>query len=268
MTRITDAFADEPALIPYITAGDPDLDATPGYVDALVAGGADIIELGLPFSEPIADGPTIQSAITRALDAGTTPDRFFAFVDDLDVPVPLVVMTYYNLIYQYGTHPVRDFVETAAAAGINGVIVPDLPAEESTTLRDACTDHGLDLIFIVAPTTTPARLERIMDRVSGFVYVQARLGTTGARTDVSAQTHDALHRLTPYDVPKAVGFGVSTGDHAEEIIRGGADGVVAGSVFVDLIADATDVHARLEAKAQELKAGVRRAHNPAEPEHQ
>jgi tryptophan synthase alpha chain len=259
MNSIRDAFeAADAALVPYITAGDPEPAATAAQVRALAAGGADVIELGLPFSEPIADGPTIQNAIQRALDAGMTPDRFFDLVVDLDVDVPLVCMTYFNLVYQYGDdRGVEPFVEAAAEAGLAGLIVPDLPVEESDALKSACDAHGLDLIFIVAPTTRGERLERVLERVSGFVYVQARLGTTGARADVSDQTHDSLARLAEADVPRAVGFGVSKGDHAREIVAAGAEGVVAGSVFVDIIAEeGADAADALEGKARELKEGA------------
>ncbi|MFC6717127.1 tryptophan synthase subunit alpha [Natrialbaceae archaeon GCM10025810] len=279
-----------PALITYVTAGDPSLEETKAYVEALDRGGADLIELGLPFSEPIAEGPTIQAAINRALEAGTTPEGFFEMVDDLETEAPLLVMTYYNMVLQYGTSveprsadsraveprdepDVRPFVERAAEAGLSGIIVPDLPAEEADPLRDACDDHGLDLIFIVAPTTAGERLETIMSQVSGFAYVQARLGTTGARGDVSSATHESLERLSAYDVPKAVGFGVSEGDHAAEIVEAGADGVIVGSALIDIIAEhgsagaATEFQniaesdtptADLEAKARELKRGALR----------
>ncbi|ELY98826.1 tryptophan synthase subunit alpha [Natrialba asiatica] len=277
-----------PALITYITAGDPSLEDTRAYVEALDRGGADLIELGLPFSEPTAEGPTIQAAINRALAAGTTPAQFFDLVDDLSTEAPLLVMTYYNMILQYGPSEaartskagaakpqnkpdVRPFVERAADAGLSGIIVPDLPAEEAGPLRDACDDRDIDLVFIVAPTTEGERLDRIMSQVSGFAYVQARLGTTGARADVSNATHDSLTRLAGYDVPKAVGFGVSEGDHAAEIVAAGADGVIVGSALVDIIADhgAGDAPAaaELEAKARELKRGARRGREEApEPE--
>ncbi|WP_440765989.1 tryptophan synthase subunit alpha [Natronorubrum sp. DTA7] len=246
-----------PALITYLTAGDPSLEDTKAYVEALDRGGSDLIELGLPFSEPIAEGPTIQAAINRALDAGTTPEGFFELVDDLETDAPLLVMTYYNMILQYGPEPdVRPFVERAAESGLSGIIVPDLPAEESGPLREACDEHGLDLVFIIAPTTEGERLDGIMSQVSGFAYVQARLGTTGARADVSSATHDSLARLSDYDVPKAVGFGVSEGDHAAEIIEAGADGVIVGSALIDIVASNDNPAADLEAKAEELKRGA------------
>jgi tryptophan synthase alpha chain len=265
-SRIAEAFADGPAFVPYLAAGDPDYESSLSYVEALERGGADVIELGLPFSEPIAEGPTIQGAVVRSLEGGMTPARFFEFVEDLDVDVPLVCMTYYNLIYQFGDEAgPRPFVERAAEVGIEGFVVPDLPAEEADPLREACNEFGLDLIFIVAPTTEGDRLERIMSQVSGYVYVQARLGVTGARADVSDQTETSLERLAGYDVPKAVGFGISTGEQAERIVAGGADGIIVGSALVDIVADgdergddAAAVAERLEAKARELVTGVER----------
>ena len=267
MDAIEAAFAGGPAFVPYLAAGDPDYDASLEYVEALARGGADVIELGLPFSEPVAEGPTIQAAVNRSLDAGMTPDRFFAFVEELDVDVPLVCMTYYNLIYRYGepasaARP-RAFVERAATAGIEGFVVPDLPAEEADPLRAACDEFDCDLVFIVAPTTRGERLDRIMSRVSGYVYVQARLGVTGAKADVSAQTEESLDRLAEWGVPKAVGFGISSGEQASEVVAAGADGVIVGSALVDIVAegaeageDAATVADRLEAKGREIKKGA------------
>ncbi|WP_248897470.1 tryptophan synthase subunit alpha [Haloplanus halobius] len=266
MSSIDDAFAGGPAFIPYLAAGDPDYESSLAYVEALERGGADIIELGLPFSEPIAEGPTIQSAIVRSLEAGMTPTRYFEFVEDLSVDVPIVCMTYYNLIYQFGdeTGP-EAFVRRAAEAGVEGFVVPDLPAEEADPLREACDEHDCDLIFIVAPTTRGERLEHIMAQVSGYVYVQARLGTTGARADLSDRTAESLDRIAEWDVPKAVGFGISTGEHAQEVIEAGADGVIVGSALIDIIETGVErgdppvtVANRLESKARELKEGALR----------
>jgi|APHM01.1.fsa_nt_gi tryptophan synthase, alpha chain (EC 4.2.1.20) len=282
-SEIAAAFEDGPGFIPYLAVGDPSYEASKEYVEALARGGADIIELGLPFSEPIAEGPTIQGAIVRALEAGMTPDRYFEFVEDLAVDVPLVCMTYYNLIYQYSddgdskaqrasdasggaasTGPAA-FVARAAEAGISGLVVPDLPAEEADPLRAACDEHGLDLVFIVAPTTEGERLQSMMERVSGYVYVQARLGTTGTKSDVSDQTDRSLQRLSEWDVPKAVGFGISSGEQAERIVASGADGIIVGSALVDIVADGVDndwsteeTAAKLESKAEELAKGATR----------
>lgn len=272
---IAAAFADGPAFIPYLAVGDPSYAASKAYVEALAEGGADVIELGLPFSEPIAEGPTIQGAVVRALEGGMTPRRFFEFVEELDVDVPLVCMTYYNLIYQYGRSEVdgetatetaggpEAFVARAAEAGISGLVVPDLPAEEADPLREACDEHGLDLVFIVAPTTEGERLTAMMDRVSGYVYVQARLGTTGAKTDVSNQTDRSLDRLADWSVPKAVGFGISSGEQAARIVESGADGIIVGSALVDIIAEGVETDEpvaetadKLRAKARELTEGV------------
>ena len=274
--RIAEAFADGPAFIPYLAAGDPDYESSKEYVEALARGGADVIELGLPFSEPIAEGPTIQQAIVRSLEGGMTPERFFEFVEDLDVDVPLVCMTYYNLIYQYGRKETGEpgpkaFVARAAEVGIDGFVVPDLPAEEADDLREACDSYDLDLVFIIAPTTKGDRLRSIMEQVSGYVYVQARLGVTGAREDVSTQTDESLARLSEWDVPKAVGFGIKTGEHAERIVAAGADGVIVGSALVDIVAEGhesgasvDETAARLEEKARELKEGALRGRGTAQ----
>jgi len=265
---LADAFADGAAYVPYLAVGDPTYDASLAYVEALDRGGADVIELGLPFSEPIAEGPTIQGAVVRALEGGMTPDRFFAFVEELTVEAPLVCMTYYNLIYQYGggaeANGPRPFVERAADAGLEGFVVPDLPAEEAGPLRAACDEFGLDLVFIVAPTTRGDRLERMMDQVSGYVYVQARLGTTGAKTDVSDQTTESLDRLEAYDVPKAVGFGISTGEQAARIVAGGADGIIVGSALVDIVADGHETDRPVEAVAEDLQTLSRELKTGAE----
>ena len=270
-SAIAAAFADGPAFIPYLAVGDPNEEASKTYVEALARGGADVIELGLPFSEPIAEGPTIQGAIVRALEAGMTPKRYFDFVEELDVEVPLVCMTYYNLIFQFGRSERAEragpeaFVARAAEAGIAGLVVPDLPAEEADPLRAACDEHGLDLVFIVAPTTEGERLKAMQARVSGYVYVQARLGTTGAKSDVSEQTDRSLQRLADWSVPKAVGFGISTGEQAADIVARGADGIIVGSALVDIVAEGvetgrptTETAAAIESKASELAEGVAR----------
>jgi tryptophan synthase alpha chain len=263
------AFGGDPAFVPYLAVGDPDVESSLEYVRALERGGADVIELGLPFSEPIAEGPTIQGAVARALEGGMTVERFFEAVERLrdDIDVPLVCMTYYNLIYQYGGEGAdrgpEAFVERAAEAGIDGFVVPDLPAEESGPLRRTCDERDLDLIFIVAPTTRGERLRKLMERTSGYVYVQARLGVTGARADVSDRTAESLDRLAEWDVPKAVGFGISSGEQAREVVAAGADGIIVGSALVDIVAEGTEngdpteeVAARLEATARELNEGA------------
>ncbi|PSQ06992.1 tryptophan synthase subunit alpha [Halobacteriales archaeon QS_6_71_20] len=258
------AFADEPAFVPYLAVGDPDYESSLAYVEALERGGADVIELGLPFSEPIAEGPTIQNAVVRALEAGMTPARFFEFVREVDVDVPLVCMTYYNLIYQFGSEAgPRPFVERAAEVGVSGFVVPDLPAEEAGPLRAACDEFGLDFVSIVAPTTDEQRLETLVDVSSGYIYVQARLGVTGASSSVSDRTAESLARLSGVDLPKAVGFGIASDEQAATVVEAGADGVIVGSALVEVVADGHETGEatgtttdRLEAKARELKRGA------------
>ena len=252
-------FPDEPALVTYFTAGHPSLDGVGDVIVAMDRGGADVIEVGLPFSEPIAEGPTIQAAIDEALANGMTPDRYFEAVGATDPDADLAVMTYYNLIFHRG---IERFVDDCVAAGIDGIIVPDLPVDEADELREAAHARDVDLVHIVAPTADDDRVARIVEASSGFVYVQARLGTTGARDDLSAATFDVLDRLEGHrgDTPIAVGFGVSSGEHAEAIVEGGADGVVAGSVFVDLLDEigADGDLAPVEELTRELKQGALR----------
>jgi tryptophan synthase alpha chain len=268
--EIDDAFSDEgAAFVPYLAAGDPDYESSMAYCEALIEGGADVLELGLAFSEPIAEGSTIQGAVVRALESGMTPERYFEFVEELDAPMPIVCMTYYNLVYQFGRRDgtedagPRAFVERAAEAGIDGFVVVDLPVEEAGDLRAACDEFGLDLVSIVAPTTKGERLDRLVDLSSGYLYVQARLGVTGARADVSDQTETSLERLSGYDVPKAVGFGISSGEQAARVVRAGADGIIVGSALVDIVGEGVtedrpvvETADRLRTLASELKEGA------------
>ncbi|WP_135604385.1 tryptophan synthase subunit alpha [Methanococcoides sp. NM1] len=243
----------EAALLAYVCAGDPNIEATPAIVDALIKGGADIIELGLPFSDPVADGPTIQEASERALEAGMDPDRYFELVASLDVDVPLVCMTYYNLIFQRG---LDKFVTDCVNFGISGLIVPDLPAEESEGLARSCSTNGVDLIFLIAPVTTDERIKMLLEKSSGFVYIVSRLGVTGARSDVTDATSQILSRVNT-DIPKAVGFGISNGEQASKVVAAGADGVIVGSAFVDIIASGDNVNERLEELAHDIKSGCK-----------
>jgi tryptophan synthase alpha chain len=244
----------EGALIAYICAGDPTPESTKRFVEALVRGGADIIELGLPFSDPVADGPTIQAGIERALGSGMTPDIYFRTASAIKLHNPLVVMTYYNLVFKRG---LERFVKDCVSSGISGIIVPDLPVEESEDLLAFCKKYDVDLIFLVAPTTTEERMERILTRGTGFVYLVARLGVTGARADIADSTRKLIEKVRTTK-PKAVGFGISSGDQAAKIIRTGAEGVIVGSAFVDIIAKkGEDAGEELEALAREIKEGTR-----------
>lgn len=238
MSRIERAVGSGSAFIPYLVAGDPHPAATATFVEALDNAGAAAIELGLPFSEPVAEGPTIQRGIERALEAGMTPTRYFDLVDEIDIDAPLICMTYYNLVYRFGdSSGPAAFIERCGEVGIDGVIIPDLPVEEAGPLIEACDRVGVDPVFIVAPTTTKARLEHIRRHGAGFVYVQARLGTTGASDRIDEVTRRSIDRVADWDRPAAVGFGISTGEQAAEVIEAGADGVIVGSALIDTIAE-------------------------------
>jgi len=242
----------EGGLICYVMAGDPSVEATCEIIKALENGGADIIEIGFPFSDPVADGLTIQAAGQRALSAGMDIQSYFNLIKDLDVQVPLVCMTYYNPVFRYG---VEKFVEQAANSGISGLIIPDIPVEETADLKNNCEKNGLDLIFLIAPTTTDERIRKILERGSGFLYLVSRLGVTGTREDVSTSTNELLSRVET-ELPKAVGFGISTGRQAYEVIKAGADAVIVGSAFVRIIEEGQNVNEKLESLARDLKSSI------------
>jgi len=239
MNRIDKTFrrlrlSGKKAFITYITAGDPDLKATERIVPALAGAGADIIELGIPFSDPLADGPTIQRAIQRSLEKGCTVKKVFALVQHLrkKTEVPLVFMTYYNIIFNYGT---AAFVRDAKKAGADGVIVPDLPMEEAHDLRKAADRERFHLIMLTAPTTSPERFRRIAACSRGFVYHVSLTGVTGERKKLSGELKDdvkSFKKTTPK--PVCVGFGVSTPAQARGVAAV-ADGIIVGSAIIRII---------------------------------
>jgi tryptophan synthase alpha chain len=241
MGRISQTFerlrrAHERALIPYVTAGDPDLEVTKALVREMVRRGGDLIEIGVPFSDPLADGPIIQRASQRALRGGTTLRKILGLVHELrrDVDAPLILMTYYNPIFRYGEEA---FVAEALDAGVDGVIVPDLPPEEAQTLADLTADTPLDMIFLAAPTSTATRLTRISEASQGFIYYLSRLGTTGVRDRLADDLRSGLEQVRASTAkPIAVGIGVSTPEHVR-LVAEMADGVVVGSAIVKLIED-------------------------------
>lgn len=234
MSRIGQAFAKGKAFIPFLTCGDPDLETTQQLVRAMASNGADLIELGIPFSDPTAEGPVIQEANLRALNGGVTTDRIFAMVERLrqDVTVPLVFMTYANVVFSYGT---ERFLSACARIGMDGLILPDIPFEEKEEFDSVCGQYGLDLISLIAPTSRE-RIAKIAGEASGFLYVVSSLGVTGVRkeitTDIGAMVEE-IRRNT--DLPCAVGFGISTPEQAKTMARQ-ADGVIIGSAIVRLVA--------------------------------
>lgn len=253
--RISEAFLHKPLLIVYICSGDPTPEATPDLVKRLANAGADIIELGLPHSDPIADGPTIQAAAQRAIARGMNTDVYFDVASQADADIPKVFMGYYNMIYARG---VERFARDCAGSGISGMIVPDLPPEEAGPLKQACEKYGVDLIFLAAPNTPPERLKMIQEETSGFLYLVARTGVTGARSDILEDTRSLIARVPKgASVPKAVGFGISTPEQAAEVIRAGADAAIVGSACVDLIAKG-EID-RLERLVRDMKEAVKAA---------
>lgn len=234
MSRIAEAFQQGKAFIPFMTCGDPDLATTAKAVRAAAAAGADLIELGIPFSDPTAEGPVIQEANLRALTGGVTTDKIFDLVRGLrtDVTVPMVFMTYANVIFSYGA---ERFIKTCAEIGIDGLILPDLPYEEKEEFLPQCRQYGVDLISFVAPTSDD-RIEMIAREAEGFLYIVSSLGVTGTRSEITtdlASIVKTVRRST--DIPCAIGFGISTPEQARKMAAI-ADGAIVGSAIVKLFA--------------------------------
>jgi tryptophan synthase alpha chain len=237
------------ALIGYIMAGDPNPKATPKIADALIRGGVDVLELGLPFSDPIADGPTIQAAGVRALSAGTTPMKTLQITKEIRTQhdIPIIIMTYYNPVFRMG---LEEFCSKAKEHRVDGVIVPDLPLEEAKEFRAAAKKQGLDTIFLAAPSTSNMRLGRIVDASSGFLYLVSSYGVTGTKTAVQDSTVQLIKRVKPFTagkIPLAVGFGISEPQHVKQVIAAGADAAIVGSAFIKIVErEIGNKHAMLE----------------------
>ena len=234
MIKIADAFANGKAFIPFVTVGDPDLETTEQLVYAMVEAGADLIELGIPFSDPTAEGPVIQGANLRALTGGVTTDRVFALVKKLreTVTIPMVFMTYANVVFSYGADK---FLSRAAKAGVQGLILPDVPYEEKADFEPLCRQYGLELVSMIAPTSQD-RIKMIAGESQGFVYCVSSLGVTGVRSAITTDI-GAMVRLVKEvsSTPAAVGFGISTPEQAKAMAAQ-ADGVIVGSAIVKLVA--------------------------------
>ena len=263
-TRISERFRElrargEKALIPFVTAGDPDLATTEALLPALALAGADLIELGVPFSDPMAEGPTIQRSSERALKSGASLRKVLQLVGRVrpHVDVPIVLMGYANNLLSMGE---QEFAAAAAAVGVDGLITLDLPPEEGESFHDALRARGVDPILLAAPTTQPERLEMLAKRTGGFLYFVSVTGTTGARQAISETLEREVRAVRAVsDVPVCVGFGVSTPEHAARIAAF-ADGVVVGSALVERIARAGSRDAAVEAAAsfvEELKRPLR-----------
>jgi len=264
MGRIQQRFEDlaragETALIPFLTVGDPDIETSEALVLSMAEAGADLIELGIPFSDPIAEGPTIQRSSERALAGGASLNSILELVSRLrsKVDIPLILMGYANPILAMANDR---FSKLAAEVGVDGLIVPDLPPEEGEELYGLCNERGVDGILLAAPTTTPARLTMLAERTRGFLYYVSLTGVTGARTELAAGVQQGVEAARRGgDIPVCVGFGISTPDQAKTVADY-ADGVVVGSAVVDRIERASSPDAAVESVASfigELKAGLR-----------
>jgi len=266
MSRIAEMFArsraeGRAAFIAYLCAGDPDFDTSLAAARALLENGVDLLELGVPFSDPLADGPTNQQAAQRALTAGVTPGRVFELVRRLreSSSAPIVFYTYYNLVFARG---VDAYFAEAAAAGVDGILTLDLPPEEADEVMAASRAHGVSTIFIVAPTTPDERIERIAAAATGFLYYVSREGVTGVREQIAGDIAEAVARIRARStLPLVVGFGIGSREQVAAVAAH-ADGVVVGSALVNIIRDRLDQRAEipsaLAALARHLIAGIAR----------
>ncbi len=234
MSKIKEAFAKGKAFIPFITCGDPDLETTKAVVKSMAANGADLIEFGIPFSDPTAEGPVIQGANVRALTGGVTTDKIFDMVRELrkELTLPMVFMTYANVVFSYDADK---FIFTCAEIGIDGLILPDLPYEEKEEFSDICNKYGVDLISLIAPTSEN-RVAMIAREAEGFIYIVSSLGVTGVRSEIRTDISSLVKLVRENSsVPCAVGFGISTPEQAAKMADI-SDGAIVGSAIVKLIA--------------------------------
>lgn len=230
------------ALIPFITAGDPDLETTAKALEILDNSGADMIELGVPYSDPLADGPVIQAAATRALERGTKLEQVLKMLAGLtpNLKAPIILFTYYNPILNRG---IDKFLEQIASAGVRGLVVPDLPLEEAEALITPASKYGIEIILLVAPTSPPERIKAISEKSQGFIYLVSVTGVTGMRTQVQSRVEDILTQMRQLtDKPIGVGFGISSPEQAKQVKHWGADAVIVGSAFVKRLAEGTPEH--------------------------
>lgn len=233
MSNIASAFKNGKAFIPFITCGDPDLETTSAAVRAAVENGADLVELGIPFSDPTAEGPVIQGANLRALKGGVNTEKIFNLVRELrkDIKIPMVFMTYANVVFSYGA---EKFISTCAEIGIDGLILPDIPFEEKEEFLPACRKYGVDLISLIAPTSEN-RIGMIAKEAEGFIYVVSSLGVTGERSEIKTDLKSIVKVIRENtDVPCAIGFGISTPEQAKKM-SDIADGAIVGSAIVKLL---------------------------------
>ena len=258
MSKIKQAFANGKAFIAFITCGDPDLETTAAAVRAAVENGADLIELGIPFSDPTAKGPVIQGANIRALAGGVTTDRIFDFVRALrrDVRVPMVFMTYANVVFSYGA---EKFISTCQQIGMDGLILPDLPYEEKDEFQPLCSQYGIDLISLIAPTSAD-RIAMIAKEAEGFLYIVSSLGVTGTRSAITTDLSAIMSLVRQNtEIPCAIGFGISTPEQAKKMAAL-SDGAIVGSAIIKLLAQyGKDAPQHIGAYVKSMKEAVGQA---------
>ncbi|MEH1823500.1 MAG: tryptophan synthase subunit alpha [Nostoc sp.] len=264
MTAISDCFETlghngECALIPFITAGDPDLETTAKALQVLDQNGADIIELGIPYSDPLADGPVIQASSTRALQRGTKLEQVLEMLQEVTPKLrsPIVLFTYYNPILHRG---IDKFLQQIAAAGVAGLVVPDLPLEEAAGLLQPASKMGIDVVLLVAPTSSPERIQAIAHSSLGFIYLVSVTGVTGVRSQLENRVSDLLKQIRSVtDKPIGVGFGISETAQALQVKEWGADAVIVGSAFVKRLAEGTPEQGlnAIAQFSQSLKAAIK-----------
>ena len=256
MSNIKKAFENGKAFIAFVTCGDPDLETTAKVVRAAVENGADLIELGIPFSDPTAEGPVIQGANLRALRGGITTDKIFAFVKELrrDVKVPMVFMTYANVVFSYGA---EKFISTCRDIGIDGLILPDLPFEEKEEFLPTCRQYGVDLISLIAPTSEN-RISIIAREAEGFIYIVSSLGVTGTRSEIRTDLSSIVKVVRENTkVPCAIGFGISTPEQAKKMADI-SDGAIVGSAIVKLMEKhGTDAPEHVAEYVKSMKDAIR-----------
>jgi tryptophan synthase alpha chain len=230
----------EGAFIPFAVAGDPDFETSIEIVREYVDNGADALEIGFPFSDPVADGPSVQTADIRSLNSGMTTEKCFEFISRIRefTSIPIGILVYYNLIYKKG---LEEFYSKARNAGINGILAADLPPEEAGDAVEMARKYDLDQIFMVAQTTTNERISEIVKMCTGFLYVVAVMGVTGARSDIKKSTVDLIKRVkTHTELPIAVGFGISKPEHVKDVIQSGSDGAIVASAIINIITENLD----------------------------
>lgn len=255
MSNISRAFENGKAFIPFITCGYPTLEATGETVRAMAENGADLIELGIPFSDPTAEGPVIQGANIKALEGGVTTDKIFDFVKELrrDVKIPMIFMTYANVVFSYGA---EKFIGKCDEIGIDGIILPDLPFEEKNEFQPICRKYGVDLISMIAPTSKE-RIAMIASEAEGFLYIVSSLGVTGTRSEITTDIGSIVKVVRENtDVPCAVGFGISTPEQARKMADV-SDGAIVGSAIIKLIANnESDFAEKVGQYVREMKSAL------------